>query len=75
MQGVLFSTKATHVWSIYISDIDECESKTCNGRGTCRDEVNGYVCECQSGYSGKDCQTGKSLDMIEAIEWKFNCCC
>ena len=69
MQGVLFSTvllrlpliDATHMWSFYISDNDDCEFQTCNGRGICRDQVNGYECQCQSGYSGKDCETGKSV--------------
>ena len=40
----------------YISDIYDCYDITCQNNGTCIDEVNGYRCECQSDFSGPQCQ-------------------
>ena len=28
----------------------------CNGRGVCVDGVNNFVCECDSGFTGNECQ-------------------
>ena len=42
-----------------LSDIDECTSAPCMNGGACDDEVNGYVCECNAGYTGNECETGK----------------
>ena len=39
------------------ADIDDCDSSPCQ-HGTCIDRVNGYDCDCDSGYSGDDCETG-----------------
>ena len=40
-------------------DIDECSSNPCLNGGSCTDQVNGYVCSCQPGYAGAQCQTSK----------------
>ena len=40
-----------------ISDIDECQSNPCQNGGTCKDQVNGYSCSCNAGYTGEKCQT------------------
>ena len=42
-----------------ISDIDDCEGVECNN-GTCEDQVNDYICDCQEGYTGDHCETGEN---------------
>ena len=37
---------------------------TCNGRGSCKDGVNDYLCECDAGYNGKDCENGENTLII-----------
>lgn len=44
---------------MHYTDIDECESSPCV-HGNCTDHVNGYLCECISGYTGVSCNIGKS---------------
>lgn len=44
---------------IYFSDIDECEPNPCKNSGTCKDEINGYLCTCPDGYTGTNCENGK----------------
>ena len=34
-------------------NVDECVSNPCQNDGTCIDDVNGYYCECITGFSGK----------------------
>ena len=40
-------------------DIDECASNPCENGGTCTDEVNGYTCACEAGYTDDNCGTSK----------------
>ena len=42
------------------ADIDECGSSPCQNGGTCTDLVDGYTCTCSAGYTGSDCETGKT---------------
>ncbi|XP_077390200.1 uncharacterized protein sned1 isoform X5 [Festucalex cinctus] len=36
---------------------NECSSEPCINGGTCRNHGESYVCDCEQGYSGKQCQT------------------
>ncbi len=46
-----------------VIDTDECASSPCQNAGTCIDAVNGYSCNCTSGYEGINCETS---DVISA---------
>ena len=46
---------------IYI-DFDECGSSPCVN-GTCKDLVNNYRCTCMPGYSGRNCEIGKLINL------------
>ena len=48
--------------SCHSSSVNECSSNPCLNGGTCTDLVNGYVCSCQPGYAGANCQISR---------WKF----
>ena len=37
-------------------DIDECASSPCND-GSCTDQVDGYYCTCEPGFTGTYCET------------------
>ncbi|OCT66091.1 hypothetical protein XELAEV_18042345mg [Xenopus laevis] len=47
--------KTKEFWKQYI-DGDQCLSKPCLNGGACKDDVSAYVCWCQQGYSGKNCE-------------------
>ena len=36
--------------------VSECNSVYCLNGGTCRDEPNGYSCDCRLGFNGKHCE-------------------
>ena len=36
-------------------DIDDCAGDPCQNGGTCVDAVNGYTCQCTSGFTGAIC--------------------
>ena len=42
-----------------VADIDECVSVPCQNGGTCVDQINGYLCQCEPGYTDLQCQTGE----------------
>ena len=49
---------------MYITDIDECDSNPCQNGGTCKDQVNSYMCECVPGYDGDECENGKLIYLL-----------
>ncbi|XP_051928957.1 sushi, nidogen and EGF-like domain-containing protein 1 isoform X1 [Hippocampus zosterae] len=38
-------------------ELNECSSEPCVNGGTCHNHGESYVCDCEQGYSGKQCQT------------------
>ena len=46
--------------SLIIADIDDCTDQPCQNGATCIDAVNDYTCNCVDGYTGKNCNIGKS---------------
>ena len=43
---------------ILLTDVTECGVPTCNGQGTCVEEVGGgYICVCNEGITGAFCDT------------------
>ena len=42
---------------IYIPDINECDPEPCD-HGTCNNGVDEYTCDCDTYYTGTNCDTG-----------------
>ena len=42
--------------NVICQEINECESNPCLNGGTCRDEVNNFVCQCRNGFTGQRCE-------------------
>ncbi|XP_062902207.1 sushi, nidogen and EGF-like domain-containing protein 1 isoform X1 [Mobula hypostoma] len=38
-------------------EINECSSQPCLNGGTCKDEINSFVCECQKAFAGTLCES------------------
>ena len=51
--------QSAHTKACIFPDIDDCEGQFCSGNGKCVDSVNQYLCSCNAGFTGKDCQIGK----------------
>ncbi|MCA9581662.1 MAG: hypothetical protein KC416_07685 [Myxococcales bacterium] len=51
---------AGYTGSLCQTEIDECMTLTPCANGTCTDQVNGYLCACDPGYHGTDCDQGCS---------------
>ena len=49
--------------------MNECASEPCMNEGACVDDVNGYICECDDGFTGDHCETGRVI--IKLINWYF----
>ena len=49
---------------VFASDIHDCLPDSCQNGGTCRDGINSYTCDCVTGYTGDNCETGECYDNI-----------
>ena len=47
------------------TDINDCLGVSCSGNGNCSDRVDGYICFCNSGFFGINCEVGKASHLIQ----------
>lgn len=41
------------------TEIDECAMNPCENNGTCTDLIADYYCDCEPGFTDKNCSVGK----------------
>ena len=59
MQGLYRPINVSCIFSLFLSEIDDCAEQPCLNGGTCIDSVNDYICNCVVGYTGKNCGVGE----------------
>ena len=47
--------------------LDACCSNPCLNDGSCDETDVGFCCECQVGYTGECCETGKLLSIFYVL--------
>lgn len=65
IQIYVISVQFMYHW--FIKDIDDCQNSPCQNGGTCRDKLNSYVCACNPGFKGDNCETGMYQQTIFVI--------
>ena len=52
-----------YIAEVYIAvlDTNECGSSPCQNGGRCSDMENRYHCRCKGGFSGLNCEKGKTM--------------
>ena len=69
-----FISSTSHVISdAPLLDVNECLSGPCVN-GQCQDDVAGYRCQCNTGFTGNTCQTGGKFFTVSIMQW-WSCCC
>ena len=53
-------------------DIDECASSPCTNGGLCSDQLNGFRCLCDPGYTGELCRISKWQNKTYFYAFKIN---
>nr|1F7E_A Chain A, PROTEIN (Blood Coagulation Factor VII) [Homo sapiens]1F7M_A Chain A, PROTEIN (Blood Coagulation Factor VII) [Homo sapiens]1FF7_A Chain A, PROTEIN (Blood Coagulation Factor VII) [Homo sapiens]1FFM_A Chain A, PROTEIN (Blood Coagulation Factor VII) [Homo sapiens] len=41
------------------SDGDQCASSPCQNGGSCKDQLQSYICFCLPAFEGRNCETHK----------------
>ena len=57
----------------YFVDIDECASGPCRNGGSCTDYLYKYICDCEPGWKGDNCEISKlpSFCLLHFIQLCF----
>lgn len=46
---------------MFFIDVDECANTPCKNRAACVNLPGSYHCNCKSGFTGSNCETGNSF--------------
>ena len=52
---------------MFFSDINECANNPCQNGATCVNLQGSYRCDCKSGYSGSNCETGNYRNCLSRV--------
>ncbi|XP_073899059.1 coagulation factor VII isoform X1 [Castor canadensis] len=58
------STERTNQFWISYNDGDQCASNPCQNGGSCKDQLQSYVCFCLLDFKGRNCETNKNAQLI-----------
>lgn len=47
----------------YITDVNQCKAAPCKNQGTCEYQKSTYICHCQPGFTGHNCEIGETKDL------------
>lgn len=51
-----------------MTELIHCNSDPCQNGGTCNDDVTGITCDCTAGYTGPNCETSKTLQIVLFVD-------
>ena len=63
--AIIFTNHLKKYYNFNFKDIDDCESGPCQNGATCVDGVADYSCECEEGWTGKDCEISMKIRIIQ----------
>ena len=46
---------------MFLADINDCAGVVCSNHGRCVDMIAEYMCVCDVGFTGKECETGQCI--------------
>ena len=46
------------------ADLDDCVNHNCSNGASCIDGINSYSCNCSTGFTGLNCETGRDSTNI-----------
>ena len=49
-----------------------CDSAPCLNGGVCELELDGYICQCQQGFTGTNCQCKFVTFITNKSNWKYS---
>lgn len=72
MQLYILSKCLLYYVTAFVVDVDDCANNPCQNGGSCADLVNGYTCNCVTGYDGVNCANSMYTHMHTFVPMEKN---